>query len=226
MKFALADLANGASPTFAAVYRRFTKAVHDGDKVKADAALERLDPENLYEEAYTNFGKFQYYYRWGTPEQQRFALNRAIAGEEKPTYLSKEVFSGALFARFRLEVAAHDYGNALETWALLERYATPEMRQGIQDVVDKLRAAKVSTSQPIRRPATLSENGNWQATLFRNRFSIAVSSGAVSEIKLRCAKQYLLFRYQPDVQYSIGTKQDHCGIEVVGDPGTTFDLVQ
>jgi hypothetical protein len=123
-------------------------------------------------------------------------------------------------------VAAHDYGDALETWALLEPYANSDMRKGLQDTVDKLRAAQASTNQPIRRPVTLGENGSWCATLFRNRFSIVVSSGAVSEIKLRCAKQYLLFKYQPDVQYSIGTKKDHCGIEVVGDPGTTFDLVQ
>jgi hypothetical protein len=96
----------------------------------------------------------------------------------------------------------------------------------MQGVVDKLRAAKVATGQPIRRRATLSENGNWKGTLFRNGFSIVVSSGMVSEIKLRCAQQYLLFKYQPDVQYSIGTKKDHCGIEVIGDPGTAFDLVQ
>jgi hypothetical protein len=53
-----------------------------------------------------------------------------------------------------------------------------------------------------------------------------VTSGAVSEIKLRCEKQYLFFKYQPGVQYSIGSKKDQCSIEVVGDPGTKFDLVQ
>jgi hypothetical protein len=63
-------------------------------------------------------------------------------------------------------------------------------------------------------------------TLFRNRFSIAVKSGGVSEIKLRCERQYLFFRYEPGVQYSIGSKKDQCGIEVIGNPGTTFDLVQ
>jgi len=59
-----------------------------------------------------------------------------------------------------------------------------------------------------------------------HRFSIVVASGAVKEIKLRCQKQYLFFRYQPGLEYSIGSKSDHCGIEVVGDPGTTFRLIQ
>jgi TonB family protein len=225
MKFAISDMAKAATPAFAAAYGRFTSATRAGDKAKADAALERLHPENLYEEAYANFGKFQYHYKWGTPAEQRVDLNRAIAGEDKPTYLPKDVFAGALYARFKLEVAAHDYGTALETWNVLEPFATPAMRTDLQGIVGQLRAAQLS-SQPIRQSATIEENNQWSTTLFRNRFHLVVSGGAVSEIKLRCAQQYLFFKYQPDLEYSIGSKNDHCELEVVGDNGTKFDLVQ
>jgi hypothetical protein len=74
--------------------------------------------------------------------------------------------------------------------------------------------------------ARIAEDSVWNGILFRNRFSIAVTSGDISEIKLRCEKQYLFFRYEPGLQYSIGAKQDRCSIEAVGNPGTTFDLVQ
>ena len=225
MKFAISNMANGATPAFAAAYGRFTAATRAGDKAKADAALERLHPENLYEEAYANFGKFQYHRKWGTPAQQRVDLNRAVAGEDKPTYLPKDVFAGALYERFRLEVGARDYGTALGTWDLLQPFATPDMRKDLQGIVDQLRAAQLG-SQPILQSVAIEENNQWSTTLFRNRFHIVVTSGAVSELKLRCAQQYLFFRYQPDLEYSIGSKKDHCELEVVGDNGTKFDLVQ
>ena len=225
MKFAIRDMANGASQGFATAYRRFTKAVQDGDKAKADLSLASLKPQNLYEEAFANFGKWHYHRRWGTPLEQRQDLERAIAGEEKPTYLPKDVFALALYTRFGLEVEAIDYGQALETWKVLDPIATPEMRERLQGIVDQLRAAQF-TRQPVRQTGVIGEHNNWSSVLYRNRFSIALTSGAVSEIKLRCAQQYLFFKYQPDVQYSIGARKDHCGIEVVGTPGTTFVLMQ
>lgn len=225
LKFAIQALANGASPIFASAYRRFARATQAGDKVKADAELVKLQPENLYEEAFANFGKFYYHRQWGTPAEQWEDLQRAIAGEEKPIYLPKDSFAIALYAKFGLEVSASDYGRALETWKVLDPLATPSMRQDLQGVVDKLRAAQSGT-QPVRQRAVIRNSHGWESVLYRNRFSIAVVNGAVSEIKLRCAQQYLFFRYQPDLVYSIGSKADHCGIEVVGDQGTTFELVQ
>jgi TonB family protein len=225
MKFSIRGMANGATPAFAAAYGRFTGAIKAGDKAKADEALERVHPENLYEEAYANFGKFQYHYKWGTPAEQRVDLNRAVAGEDKPNYLPKDVFAAALYTRFGLEVAAHDYGTALETWNVLEPFALPAMRKELEGIVGQLRAAQLS-SQPILQSATIEENNRWSTTLFRSRFHIVVADGAVSEIKLRCARQYLFFKYEPGLEYSIGSKSDHCGLEVVGDNGTKFDLVQ
>jgi hypothetical protein len=57
-------------------------------------------------------------------------------------------------------------------------------------------------------------------------FEIAVSSGRVSEIKLRCERQYVFFRYEPGVQYKVDGAGGTCGIELVGDPGTAFELIQ
>jgi hypothetical protein len=48
----------------------------------------------------------------------------------------------------------------------------------------------------------------------------------VSEIKLRCEKQYVFFRYQPAVEYSVANRAGRCSMEVVGEPGTAFELIQ
>lgn len=225
LKFSIADMANGATPQYASHYRSFIKAIQAGDKSKADEAMARLNPENLYEEAFANYGKFQYHNKWGTPAEQLRDLQGAIAGEDKATYLPKDAFAVAVFAKFRLEAMTSNYGEALETWKVLEPIATPEMRKSLGDVAEKIRAAQSGT-QPVRQQLVIGNRGIWSSTLYRNRFSIAVHSGAVSEIKLRCAKQYLFFKYQPDIVYSIGSKADHCGVEVIGDEGTTFELLQ
>jgi hypothetical protein len=130
-----------------------------------------------------------------------------------------------LIAKLKLELQAGDYGRALETWELLAPVSAQPMRQELQEIIGKVRALQ-SGQQPLRQGGSIQENNHWTGTLFRKRFGIVVTSGTVSEIKLRCAQQYLFFKYEPNVQYSIGSKDDRCGIEVVGDPGTTFDLMQ
>ncbi len=186
--------------------------------------LVKLRPENLYEEAFANFGKFYYHRKWGTPAEQWEDLQRAIAGEEKATYLPKDSFAIALYAKFGLEVAASDYGRALDTWKVLEPSRLLRCDMTCRALSRSLAAQ--SGTQPVRQRVVIRNSHGWESVLYRNRFSIAVVSGAVSEIKLRCAQQYLFFKYEPDIVYSIGSKADRCDIEVVGDQGTTFDLVQ
>ena len=55
---------------------------------------------------------------------------------------------------------------------------------------------------------------------------MSVGHGAVSEIKLLCKKKFLFFKYQPDIQYTVSPNAGDCSIGVVGDPGTTFELIQ
>jgi TonB family protein len=225
MKFSMYGPAKGASRDFVSGYRRFTKAIDAGDKTEADAQLAGLQAQNLYEEAFENYGKYFYHRKWGTPQQQLTDLRLAIAGEKRPEYLPRAGFVTALTAIFALEVQASDLGRALDSWERLERLAPPATRTQLQPTVDQIRAIKLG-NQAVRLPATIEKGNRWAGTLFRNRFSVAVKSGAVSEIKLRCEKQYLFFKYEPGLQYSIGSKDDRCGIEVVGDPGTSFDLIE
>ena len=73
---------------------------------------------------------------------------------------------------------------------------------------------------------TIQNGSSWFYKLFKSRFQIAVRSGRLSEIKLRCDKKYIFFRYEADLQYKVGNKLGNCGMELVGEPGTTFDLIQ
>ena len=50
-------------------------------------------------------------------------------------------------------------------------------------------------------------------------------SGHIAEIKLRCDKQYVFFPFDPEVNRLANTA-GACHLEVVGEAGSTFDLIQ
>ncbi len=224
-KFAMREPQKGASPEFIAKYKRFTHAVVAGDKVAADAILPTLVGENLYELAFQHYSRAYYFQKWGTPAEQLRELVLAVAGEKRPDYLPKDAFVTALTAIISLQLKAQDYGSALDTWSVLEPLVPPERRAKFTSAVDQIKALQ-SGSQPLRYAAEIGERGSAETMLFRNRFGIDVVTGSVEEIKLRCAKQYLFFKYQPGVDYSIGKAKDQCSIEIVGQPGTKFFLTQ
>lgn len=53
-----------------------------------------------------------------------------------------------------------------------------------------------------------------------------MESGNVTEIKLRCQKQYLAFKFDPDLRYDIEGKNGNCSIEVLGSHDTRSGFVQ
>jgi len=68
------------------------------------------------------------------------------------------------------------------------------------------------------------DHESWGGRLFKKRFAISVKKGAVSEIKLRCKKKYVFFKYEPDIEYTVNPNVGDCYIQVLGDAGTQFDL--
>jgi len=223
-KFAIRDLENGATPQFVSAYKRFGKAIEAQDKAAADAQLAKLQPKNLYEEAFANIGKYMYDVSWGTTAEQYRDLQRAIAGERKPVYLPKETFVSALFSKFNIEVERRDFGSALDTWEVLEPLATPQARKAAQGTVEQINAL-LTSQQPIHQPGQIGER-SWKTRLRRYRFSVRLEKGSISELKLRCAGKFIAFKYEPDLEYSVGSVKDQCDIEVIGEPGTRFVFVQ
>jgi hypothetical protein len=130
-----------------------------------------------------------------------------------------------LASKFALEVKTQDYSGALNTWSKLEPRTPEENRAALVAIVNQIKALQSSTT-PVRRSLNIGQRGYVTTTLFRNHFGIDITSGSVSEIKLRCQKQYLFFAYEPGIEYSIGNAKDQCSIQIVGDPGTAFSLTQ
>ena len=225
LKFAIRDLAKGADGHFVRLYSALGSAVNKGDREAADKALQAMEPDNLYEDAFFHFGRFRYHVKWGTETQQLEDLRAAIAGEAEARYFSRKEFATMLAALLKLEVARNEFGKALETWRLLEKHGTAAQNASWLPVMEKVRALQTSNA-PIRLGAEIGASGSWWNRLFRRRFQIVVLDGRVADIKLRCEKSYLLFHFDPALEYTVKNGDGACDIEVIGDAGTRFQFVQ
>lgn len=216
---------NGASESFARAYKQLVKAVDEGDRERADSRLALLKPHNLYEDAYAGLASYTYYHKWGNAEQQLSAIRRAIAGEKDARYLPKGAFTAAQQAALALEIQSQDYARALRTWRALRDNLDAERRAQLQKSIDQIQALR-SNDQAFAVNGEIVMGSSWYYELLKRRFQIDVTSGAVAEIKLRCDQQYVFFRYDPQLQYTISGNNSGCWMELVGDPGTKFRLIQ
>ena len=72
----------------------------------------------------------------------------------------------------------------------------------------------------------ITNGSTWFSVLYKRNFQIAVTSGWLSEVKLRCDRRYVGFAFDPAMKYRIGDQYGTCYVELVGDPGTKFKLTQ
>lgn len=224
--FSLTGGEPGAKAEFVRLYKQLMAAINDKDRDRADRALAKLEITNLYEDAYAALARFYYARVWGTEREQLSALTRAVAGENKARYLPKELYPAALQALLPLQLRAQDFSSSLWTWTALQntdidRSELDRWRPVMKDVAALRRDARTYSVS-----GTISTGTSWHYRLYKNHFKVATRSGRLSEIKLRCDKQYIFFRYDPDIRYEISDKYGMCAIEIVGDPGTQFELVQ
>lgn len=218
--------ATGAREQFVKAYGQLVKAVDAGDRERADSRLALLEVHNLYEDAYRGIAQYKYYLKWGTPAQQLAAVRRALAGEKDAKYLSKDVFRSVLQTALSLEIRLQDYASALRTWEALRASGLDEAsRAQWQTSIDKIQALRTD-DKAYAVAGDFGERSSWFYGLLKRKFQLEVASGSIAEIKLRCDRQYVFFRFDPTLQYSIAGNNTGCSMELVGQPGTKFRLIQ
>ena len=224
-KYSLTTPAAGARPGFVRGYQALIQAIKAHDKGAADTALQKLQVNNLYEDAYFGLATYNYAAHWGDQTQQLAGLERAIAGEGSAHYLPKEVFAAALQAQLQLQLQTKDYAGVLITWEKLQRAGIDaETADKIKPVIVQLETLRTDDRQ-YSVPGKLID-GTWYLRLFKRHFRVVVSDGHVSDIKLRCDKRYVFFGFDPQLQYETASQYGKCSLELVGEPGTTFSLIQ
>lgn len=215
----------GADKDFIEAYKEFSSAFAQRNRTAADSAMARMRANNLYEEAYVSLAQFKYASIWGTSEEALARVRRALATPKNTEYLTKDIFSSALIAKFLLEVDTQDYASAVDTW---QRLRTTDLDQSVLAAlgpqVEAIKALK-SSSGSYTVPGRI-DDSSWHYALFKRNFRIRVSEGQVTELKLRCERDFLRFSFDPSVEYQLPEEAGSCRLQVIGQPGARFALSQ
>jgi len=223
--FRFTDLTTSASSDFVGAFKKFEAAVAAKDKVAAEALLKKLKVQNLYEDAFYGLAQYEYAELQGDVGHQLAGIRRAVAGEKSATYLPKKLFRFAIQRQLALELATRDFASALITWPIMKSVETDKaLLQKYEASIKEVRALQ-SDRQSFRVAASL-DDGRWNYRLFKRKFHVAVKEGFVTQIKLRCDKNYVFFQFDPTIEYQIPEQYGACAIEVVGDGNSKFDLIQ
>lgn len=225
--FEMSGGADGAGRDFVFRYRKLLAAIGAGDRDKADALLADLEPRNLYENAYRELGRYTYLRKWGTRAQQLGALSRAVGPDEERSYLADDARAKAMTTLFLLQADQHDFGGALETAGRLPEQAGDEDLQAtIDQAVREIEALRHDDRAFAVEGRIGERSTSWHLKLLKSSFRFDGVEGRISEIKLRCAGKFVGFAYDDTLTYSVVERYMPCSLEVVGDPGTRFRLIQ
>jgi hypothetical protein len=206
-------------------YDSFFALLAADDRSAAESGLAVLKAKNLYEHSYYNLALFAFAQKWGTEQEQLVALRAAVAGMTTPQYLEKTAFIFAVRSLFIAEAKAQNYSAALTQWNTLKALEkNPDALKSLEPIVAKIEALKTDP-RPYSVKASLPE-GTWLFPLYRNKFFIKVLNGHVSTLKLYCEKKYVLFPFDPTLEYKIEVKFGNCSLGVSGDGGTNIELTQ
>jgi TonB family protein len=225
LRFKLTGGGDGARSQFVKFYRQLFVAINANDRAAADAAMSKLEVDNLYEDAYLGFAQYGYANKWGTEAEQLAGLNRAIAYENEPNFLRKDQFISALTAVLPLQLRAQNFGEAIQTWEKLQKLGVDEKTlAAFKPTIDNIKVLR----NDARAFSVVGElkDGQWYFKLYKKHFTIAVSEGHLAEVKLRCETTFVSFQFDPSLQYRIADKYGKCSIQLLGDPGTKFKLIQ
>ena len=209
-------------------YRGLVRFARRDDKERADevmASLAKYRARNLHENAWLNLAKFAYYGKWGTPAQQLRALNRAVAYESEAKYLPPELFALAQLERFRLLVRTRDYGTAMLAFNTLKQLDIDDQRREKLEAVARQLEALRENDSAYSVPGEVQADAHWLFHLFKDDFALRDVQGEIAELKLYCQRKFVFFRFDPSLEYRVHDG-GRCELRVVGNPGTTFQLVQ
>ena len=217
-----------ARKKFTARYRALLESILADDRPRAEddvAVLKGLDITNNSEHALLHLGLYQFYLKWGDDTQRLKALN-GVTSQLDSKFLNPSVLHSSLLAKFALQTRLKDFGGALQTYELIgeqnmdatvvDKLATTVA--SIRDLKADDRAYAVEGEIPIHY--------SWFFRLFKKRFQLTDVVGEIAEIKLRCERDFVSFRFDPDLEYSVSEAAGECGLELLGNPNTTFKLVQ
>ncbi len=218
-----------ASNSFGRVYRSLTQAIKAKGRDEAEQLLDRMNVKksNLYEEAYYWLARYYFAVTWEDEIRQYSALHKALYRDSSEKYfLPKRSIPALLLNKLNLEVKQSYLRDALETSSLLEKYPLTDGDSNyVEDIVKQIERIREGDGLVVVNRSVGAGNSSYHR-LLKSQFSFSEVVGDIAELRLRCEKGYLGFIYQEGMAYEVEKKHGECSLQVIGNPGTTFKLLE
>jgi TonB family protein len=218
----------GASRRFIRVQTDLLKAISENDRERADELLSKLDTNNrnLYEQAYLFLSKYRYHLKWGDLRQQYAALSRASFIDRGREFLPADTLTSVLSSMLVIELKLNKVAKALRTAKLIqERELQDSRKQSLKRVIANIENMAANDAS-FAIDGRIDGDNRFSHYLLKSSFEIVDVQGQVAEMRLHCDKDYVGFRYEAGLRYRVKEDLNDCVVTVIGDPGTTFRLVE
>lgn len=203
--------------------------ISEDKKNSAESGLESLAEarKTLYEDAMYWTAKYYFDQVWGTPSQQLSSVSKALGYDENRRYMDANLYQKLRWSKFHLQIDLKRYADALTTlskFVKMDGIDEAMRTQAIEykSAIDALAAE--GTAYAI--DAAIDQHGRWYYTLLRNHFGVTDVEGLVDEFTVYCQRDRFRLKYEPDFEYKLDGTNGVCSVAVVGDPGTSFRLIQ
>ncbi len=233
--FALEGTEKGASRKFTRNHRRLGELIDSGDLDEADELFQQMyadDDLNLYAMGRLWTQRVSYEMARSDYSRANLAIYRATVSTGQ--WIEKESYAGLLAARISIELYLGLYAEALEAYdALVELTgAESDVAREAKPRIDKLRELidsdkTIKTQAEVRRRGECYRcNDSYAFSPVRRQFAFADVNGELTSIELRCTHRRFESPISDLVEWKIPESWGECSIQVKGDPGTTFSVLQ
>jgi TonB family protein len=226
--------AGGARRSFKKQYYDVMELLNRGKLEDARGAIDAMDEKfvtNLYERSRLWILRSLLQEKEGDDLGQLKSLQRAISGGGE--YVESRVHLTVLLKIFNLQMQFQHYADALKTLEAVEALGPDaELAAKVAHNKQEIEALKTSdravaiAGQIGEADEDLGGSGMWWHALIRRTAGIESVSGSLDRVELRC--DWRRVKAKPDKQraWRIPAEWGDCGIYVIGEPGSTFQLIE
>jgi len=211
------------------IFGSIVTAISEKDREEASDRLSEFykKKKTLYEESFYWLARYYFAAAWLDTEEQYRVLNRALFKTDSGAYyLPEKGVPRLLLSKLNLEVKRNYLSRALDTAAQLNDYdLSPKQLQYIVETTKQILETRSGTGLIVVK-GKIDKANSFYHSLLRSRFSFSEVEGDIAELRLRCEKGYVGFIYKEEITFEVDEEAGECGLQVIGDPGTTFKLLE
>ena len=232
--FQMENSRNFVSNDFVELYQSSIKTLEEEpvDLIKASSLISKMESNkhlNRFSLVHLFLVKFKYVNKFGTNNEKIEAIKQLLVFERWATESKGKVLDNSLAVLVRrnlvnLYIETQRYGDALLAMLNLENI-DPYAKAAYSESKAKMHEIYYN-DQLVSTNIVLTERGYVSVILFKRNFTFSNIEGQIRTVKLRCRNKFTELHFNPESDYKIPKSWGTCHIQVIGEVGTSAQLVQ